>query len=117
MNTFQSITTLIASAAIAASGSVFADVGLRDGDDSFKDFKSTKSRAEVRSELDAARQQGLLTDGNSQYSSNGREANIGVRGPAGSRYSARTREEVQAELTDYRQTHQENLSGNIYRPN
>ena len=117
MNTFQSITRLVASAVVAVSSSAFADVGMLDGADAFKDFKSTKPRAEVRSELDAARHQGMLTDGNSQYSSHGREANIGARGPAGSRYSARTREEVQAELADYRQTHQENTSGNIYRPN
>lgn len=117
MNTFQSIIRLVTSAVIAVSGSAFADVGMQDGADSFKDFKSTKSRAEVRGELDAARQQGLLNDGNSQYSSHGREANTGVRGPAGSRYSVRTREEVQAELADYRRTHQENSSGDIYRPN
>lgn len=117
MKTFQSITRLVAGAAIAVSGSAFAEVGMLDGADTFKDFKSTKSRAEVRGELDAPAYRGSLTDGNSEFSSQGRDANIGARGPAGSRYSVRTREEIQADLADDRRMHRENASGAIYRPN
>lgn len=116
MKTSHAMTRCLAGVALALSGSAFGDVGMLDGADSFTDFKSSKSRAEVRGELDAARQQGLLTNRNTNIDSPGSEASVGARGPAGSRYTARTREEVQQELADHRRTQQGNAP-NIYRPN
>jgi len=91
-------------------------VGLIDGQDHFSNFKSTKSRAEVRSELDAARSQGLLSRGDADASTVMAPAS-GAHGVPGSRYSGRTREEVRAELDEYNRTLQDNPRGDIYRPN
>lgn len=115
MKTSQWITTLVAVTAIGASGAALADVGMRDGEDSFRNFSPAKSRAEVRSELDTARTQGLLSRGDADTWADS-ETRIGPRGPAGSRYSARTRDEVREELMEYRRTHKGNEPGDIYYP-
>lgn len=96
MKTKHWITRLVALSAMASAGLAFADVGVRDGEDPFRDFKSTKSRAEVRAERDAARAPAATA-------SDPRAANIGARGVPGSRYSGRTREEVREELRQYRE--------------
>jgi len=107
----------LAAAAIAtASGTCFADVGLLDGRDSFADFHSLKTRAEVHQEYLDARSQGLLRNsGNAEFSGPDTSGmDIGARGPAGSRYQARTREEVMDELRTYRQTHNPAETSSIY---
>lgn len=116
MKTSQWITRLVASAAVAVGAPAFADVGLMDGQDQFSSFKSTKSRAEVRSELDSARSQGVLSRGDADTATE-RESAMGARGVAGSRYSGRTREEVRAELDEYNRMLRDNPRGDIYRPN
>lgn len=116
MKTSHWITRLVASAAVAVGAPAFADVGLMDGQDQFGSFTSTKSRAEVRSEIDAARSQGLLSRGDADTSPV-MESAIGARGVAGSRYSGRTREEVRAELDEYNRMHRGDPRGDIYRPN
>jgi len=93
MKTSQWITRLVASAAVAAvavGAPAFADVGLIDGQDHFSNFKSTKSRAEVRSELDAARSQGLLSRGDADAPTVMAIAR-GAHGVAGSRSYGRSR--------------------------
>lgn len=116
MKTSQWIARIFASAALVASGSTFADVGMADGADSFKDFQSTKSRADVATELGAAKSQGLLSHGDvDTWALSRTPADIGARGPAGSRYTGRTREEVRAELQEYRTSGQENSPNYIYR--
>ncbi|OGB25103.1 MAG: hypothetical protein A3I66_23020 [Burkholderiales bacterium RIFCSPLOWO2_02_FULL_57_36] len=80
--------------AAATAGSVFAEVGIRDGADPFSNFTSTRTRADVQSELGNAKGQGTaitMRDGDE-------EKNLGAYGVAGSRYSTLTREEVRSEL-------------------
>ncbi|KRB72538.1 DUF4148 domain-containing protein [Noviherbaspirillum sp. Root189] len=110
MNTSYSKFTLPAVFAMIAASHVHADVGILDGADSFRDFQSTKSRAEVRSELENDRTQAYpVTDGTGF-----RDANIGAHGVAGSRYSTKTREEVNSELREYKQLHQSDSPNDIY---
>ena len=102
--------TLTAAFAMIATSHVHADVGILDGADSFRDFQSTKSRAEVRSELENDRAQAYpVTDGTGF-----RDVNIGAHGVAGSRYSTKTREEVNSELREYKRMHQPNSPDDIY---
>lgn len=117
MKTAQWIGRLAACAAVAVGAPALADVGLMDGQDQFRNFESTKSRGEVRSELDAARQQGMLSHGDVDTSSAMDAAPAGARGVAGSRYSERTREDVRAELEEASRMHRDNPQGDIYRPN
>ncbi|WP_420473302.1 DUF4148 domain-containing protein [Noviherbaspirillum sp. ST9] len=106
---------LAAGVVLAASGTCFAAVGLIDGADPFPNFQSTKSRAEVNQEYLDAKAQGLLSHGDANLSpSNGASTDIGARGPAGSRYQARTREEVMEELREYQQTKKPNGTNDFY---
>jgi hypothetical protein len=116
MKTSQWITRLVACGAIAASGSVFADVGLIDGQSDFSGLHSTKSRAEVRDDLTAARSNGSLSNGDVETWS-ASDSNIGARGPAGSRYSMRTRDDVRSDLTEYQRSNTEKTPSDIYFPN
>lgn len=110
MNTSYLKLTLPAALAMLAASQAYADVGILDGADSFRDFQSTKSRAEVRSELKDNRTQAYpVTDGTGF-----RDLNIGAHGVAGSRYSTRTRDEVKSELREYKQMHQPNSPNDIY---
>ena len=110
MNTSYLKFTLPAALAVLTASQVHADVGIMDGADSFRDFQSTKSRAEVRSELEDSRTQAYpVTDGTGF-----RDLNSGARGVAGSRYSTKTREEVNSELREYKRTHQPNSPNDIY---
>ncbi|WP_151636141.1 DUF4148 domain-containing protein [Noviherbaspirillum aerium] len=107
---------LAAAVAFAASGACFADVGLLDGGDAFANFQSTKSRAAVQQEYLDAKAQGLLPrSGNAEFSTPQTSGmDIGARGPAGSRYQARTREEVIEELHQYQRTPQPRGADDIY---
>jgi hypothetical protein len=96
--------------AMTAASQVHADVGIMDGADSFRDFQSTKSRAEVRSELENGRAQAYpVTDGTGFN-----DSKLGAHGVAGSRYSTKTREEVNNELREYQRTHQPGSTNDIY---
>ena len=99
MKTRVLIAAAIALSAMATVGSTFAD---RPSDEPVA--VSTKSRAEVRAELDQARAEGLLMNtGEGTYSDEW--ARSGAHGVAGSRYSGRTREEVKSEAMEYMKTH------------
>lgn len=107
---------LAAAAILATSGTCVADVGILDGRDSFADFQSVKTRAEVRQEYLDARSQGLLPNsGIAEFSGlESSSMDIGARGPAGSRYQARTRDEVLDELREYKRTHDPRDANSIY---
>lgn len=110
MKTTRCISRITALSVLAVSGIALADVGMRDGEDSFRDFKSTKSRAEVISELESSRaQSGLNSD---RISVDSRDS--GVRGVSGARYSGKTREEVRDELIQHRKTYEPNSRKDIY---
>jgi hypothetical protein len=81
--------------AAVAAGPAFAEVGIRDGADQFTDFTSSRTRADVQSELRDANGQGT-----SVTMRDGDDAHSGAYGVAGSRYSMRTREEVRGELAN-----------------
>lgn len=100
MKTSQWIFRITTLSAMAVSGMAVADVGMRDGEDFFRDFQSTKSRAEVRAELEAARAQ----PGSGGERITAGRTDSGVRGMPGSRYSGRTRDEVRDELIQHRKT-------------
>ncbi|HYD94686.1 MAG TPA: DUF4148 domain-containing protein [Noviherbaspirillum sp.] len=117
MKTSQWMTRIIASTAIAFCGSTFADAGSVGVGNSFSGFESTKSRAEVLAELDSAKAQGLLLHSEADLRQSGSAPNIGARGPAGSRFTGRTREEVRAELMEFRRTQQVSSPTDIYFPN
>lgn len=97
MKTKHWISRLVAMSAMTSAGMAFADVGMRDGEDPFRNFQSTKSREQVRAELDAFRAPAPASDARGA-------SNIGARGVPGSRYSGRTREEVREELQQYKET-------------
>lgn len=110
MNTLYLRFALPAALAVMAATHVHAEVGILDGADSFRDFQSTKSRAEVRAELENDRAQAYpVTDGTGF-----RDVNIGAHGVAGSRYSTKTREEVNSELREYKRTYQPGSPNDIY---
>lgn len=91
------------------AGSAFAEVGIRDGADQFSDFRSTATRAEVQRDLYNAKGQGTsisMRDGDDKLQ--------GAHGVAGSRYSALTREEVQAELANSHNQPQGNRLDSLY---
>ena len=110
MNTTRCISRITALSVLAVSSIAVADVGMRDGDDAFRDFKSTKSRAEVRAELESARAPASLNS--DRISGEGRDS--GVRGVPGSRYSGKTREEVRDELIQHRKAQDPNSPNGIY---
>ena len=95
MNTKRLLGPLGLCCAIITAGSAFAEVGIRDGADQFSEFKSSRSRADVHSELNSANGQGT-----SVTMRDGEDSTLGAYGVAGSRYSMRTREETRAELTN-----------------
>lgn len=95
MKTRSLIAAVIALSAIATVGPTFAD---RPSDEPIA--SSTKSRAEVRAELDQARKDGLLMhSGERGYYDEW--ARPGAHGVAGSRFSGLTREEVRAEAIEH----------------
>lgn len=110
MNTTRCISRITALSVLAVSSIAVADVGMRDGEDFFRDFKSTKSRAEVRAEMESSRVTSNLNS--SSISAEGQES--GVRGMPGSRYTGKTREEVREELIQHRKTYEPNSPNDIY---
>ncbi len=86
-------TLLAALLAAGAAGSAFAAAGYTHPTEGWSPMRS---RAEVVEELREAYANG----GSGISMRDGDDAKIGARGPAGSRYSMRTREEVRAELAD-----------------
>lgn len=98
MKTRSLIAAVIAASAFAIAGSTIADVPSEG-----PIANSTKSRAEVRAELEQARKDGLLMYGERDNPSEW----IGAHGVAGARYSTapgRTREEVRAEAIEHNKT-------------
>ncbi|WP_420474559.1 DUF4148 domain-containing protein [Noviherbaspirillum sp. ST9] len=104
MKTTRCISRITAISVLAVSGVAVAEVGMRDGEDFFRDFKSLKSRAEVRAELEPARAPSTMT------SSGG----SGVMGVSGSRYTGKSRDEVREELIQHRKTYEPNSPKDIY---
>lgn len=96
MKTRLLIAGVIALSAITTVGTTFAD---RPSDEAIS--VSTKTRAQVRAELEQARAEGTLMS-DYGYRDELRRGNAGASGVAGSRYSGRTREEVRAELEQAR---------------
>lgn len=96
MKTRQLIAAVIALSAIATVGSTFADSS-SEGPVAV----STKTRAEVRAELEQARAAGLLPTEYGYEDEWRRPHKEGAMGVAGSRYTGRTREEVRAEAIEY----------------
>lgn len=95
MKTRPLIAAVIALSAIAFVGPTFADRASEEPVAS-----STKSRAEVRAELEQARKDGLLMHfGDGRYIDEW--SRPGAHGVAGSRYSGLTREEVRAEAIEH----------------
>lgn len=99
MKTRQWISGMVALSALLVAGTSFAGPEMRDGEDLFSDFKSTKSRAEVRSEMEAVRAQSVQRS--DRIAS---DRDIGARGVAGARYSGRTRDQVHDELIQHQKT-------------
>lgn len=90
----------IAVVAVLSAGSVFAGDADIPGYGDSSGFMSTKTRAEVRADLEQARAQGLLNQNDAAYPISV-ESEVGARGPAGARASVRTgktRAEVRKEL-------------------
>jgi hypothetical protein len=98
MKTRLLIAAVIALSAIATVGSTFAEsIYPPEGSAAV----STKTRAEVKAELEQARKDGLLMNsGEGGYINEWTRPTIGAQGVAGSRYSGRTREEVKAEAIE-----------------
>lgn len=98
----KAITVIIAGALLASAGLASADDLLR-GEyvDNSKGFVSTKTREQVRAELEEARAQGLYSQ---KEWGEVEPSDIGPRGPAGARPSVSgiTREQVRAELEQAR---------------
>lgn len=95
MKTRQLIAAVFALSAIATVGSTFAD---RPSDGAAA--MSAKTRAEVQAEFEKARAEGLLMNSGERGYYN-EWSRPGAQGVAGSRYSARTREEVKAEAIEH----------------
>jgi len=102
------IRTLTALGTLTAAGSAFAAAGYSHPTEGW--VSSNKSRAEVQDELRIAKSRGLT----SISMRDGDDSNIGARGPAGSRYSMRTREEVQSELRDSRNNRSPDITKDLY---
>jgi len=117
MKTARWTATLFAFTLIGVSGSAFAQIGIGDREDYFRDFKSTKSRADVHADRDAGRADVLSKRGGDAWNTSSWSAsrdNIGARGQAGSRYSERTRDDVRDELRNFRTEQQTNTSRDTY---
>jgi hypothetical protein len=91
------IKAMFALCTVTAVGSAFAAAGYTHPTEG---YVPSRSRAEVVSELRDAYFAG--SSGTSMR--DGDDSNVGARGPAGKRYSMRTREEVQAELADWKKS-------------
>ena len=100
MKTRLLMAAVIALSAAATVGSTFAD-SASEGPVA----GSTRTRAEVRAELEQARAQGLLNSSEHSFVNEWARPEMGAMGVAGSRYSSRTREEVRAEAIDYWKNH------------
>lgn len=100
MKTRQWISGMAALSAMLVAGTSIAAPGMRDGEDFFRDFKSTKSRAEVQNEMAAARAQPMQRSDRIIAS----DRDVGARGVAGSRYSGRTSDEVRNDLIQHQRT-------------
>lgn len=108
MNTRTWITAVAALGAIAMGGLSHAQSSMPNGEipETINDTGTSLSRAEVRAELNAARAQGItgtdvdtIDGGSATFAS--RDGAAGAFGPAGSRYSGRTKEEVRNEMNEY----------------
>ncbi|WP_088707471.1 DUF4148 domain-containing protein [Noviherbaspirillum denitrificans] len=104
MKTTRCISRITGLSLLAFSAAAVADVGMRDGEDFFRDFKSTKSRAEVRAEMEPTRAPTAMTS----------SGDSGVMGVSGSRYSGKTRDDVRDELIQHRKTHDPYSPNDIY---
>ncbi|WP_025916298.1 DUF4148 domain-containing protein [Herminiimonas sp. CN] len=105
MKTRSFIAAVFALSAIVTASSAFAD---RPYPPDEPVAGSTKSRAEVRAELEQARKDGtLMNSGEHGFHDEWIRPGIGAgaQGVAGSRYSGRTREEVKAETMEYMKNH------------
>lgn len=104
MKTRQLIGVAIALSALVTAGSAFADRPYPPDEPA---AMSTKSRADVRAEIEQARQDGTLnmSENDSYNVWNRSNAGMGAQGVAGARYSGLTREEVKAELKEYMKDH------------
>lgn len=95
-------TRLLIAAVIALSGIATVGTTFADSPSEGPAAMSTKSRAEVRAELEQARSEGLLMNsGERGYYDEWNRSAIGAAGVEGSRYSGRTREEVKAEAIEH----------------
>ncbi|NMM25877.1 MAG: DUF4148 domain-containing protein [Glaciimonas sp.] len=99
MKSRQWIAAVIAVSGIATVGSAIADyTGRFDGPVA----TSSKSRAEVRSELEQARAAGWsIMQGDTDAKREWTRPNMDAHGVAGSRYSGRTRAEIRAEAIEH----------------
>ncbi|WP_147376852.1 hypothetical protein [Noviherbaspirillum saxi] len=111
MRTNQWITALSTVFALTAAGQAVAEVGIMDGADSFKDFQSFKSRAEVRSELSGSRAPAAPM---SSGSSRNDEPASGAYGVGGARYSTQNLEDGRGNVSHPHQLRQPNMPGDIY---
>ena len=110
MNTKYLLGSVGIACATILTGSALAEVTTRDGADQFADFRSSITRADVRSEF--ARSNG---EGTSVSMRDGEDAKApGARGVAGSRYSGLTREEIRTELANSRRQAPGDRLGSIY---
>lgn len=103
-------TRLLIAAVIAVSG--LATVGTSFADRPYDEpaAVSTKTREEVKAELEQARSEGLLMNsGERGYYNESTGSSVGAMGVAGSRYSGRTREEVRAEAIEHLKTYKPGL--------
>ncbi len=99
-------TRLLMAAVIALSGIATVGTTFADSPSGEPTAISTKTRAEVKAELEQARSEGLLMNsGEHGFRDEWSGSKTGAMGVAGSRYSSRTREEVRAEAIDHLKTH------------
>ncbi|MDD1012055.1 DUF4148 domain-containing protein [Pseudomonas shahriarae] len=99
MKSRQWIVAVIAASAMGAAGSALADYT---GRFDVPVAASSKTRAEVRTELEQARAAGLLMRGGEGDSLHDWiRTELGAAGVAGSRYSGCTRAEVRAEAIEH----------------
>jgi hypothetical protein len=104
---------LIGSVAVlwtAAIGSAIAAAGYTHPTEG---WKPSRTRAEVVTELKDARSQDVTLSSRRDIGA----ADVGARGPAGSRYSERTRDEVRTGLADQNWSHSPNtpnMPGSLY---
>jgi len=99
MNTKHAIATFAALSAASVCSTAYADVGWMDGDNTYSRLNGAGSNVTAQRELAQLRETG----------------DIGPRGVSGSRYTARTREEVMEELKEHQRAHPTPLRpGDLY---